>query len=63
MSANTVLLAEVTGMPGGRIAHHLRETEAVALRLLVCLVAHDPKRHVRRTGGHVWNCPKTCSRC
>jgi uncharacterized protein YbjT (DUF2867 family) len=35
MGSNTVLLAGATGMLGGRIAHHLLETEGVALRLLV----------------------------
>ena len=35
MRSNTVLLAGVTGMLGGRIAHHLLGTEGVALRLLV----------------------------
>ena len=35
MKSNTVLLAGATGMLGARIAHHLLETEDVALRLLV----------------------------
>ena len=35
MRSNTVLLAGATGMLGGRIAHHLLETEGVTLRLLV----------------------------
>ncbi len=35
MKSDTVLLAGATGMLGARIAHHLLETEDVALRLLV----------------------------
>ena len=35
MTSNTVLLAGSTGMLGARIAHHLLESEDVALRLLV----------------------------
>lgn len=35
MRSNTVMLAGATGMLGARIAHHLLETEDVALRLLV----------------------------
>lgn len=35
MKSNTILLAGSTGMLGARIAHHLLETEGVALRLFV----------------------------
>jgi len=58
MRSNTVLLAGVTGMLGGRIAHHLLGTEDVAPRLLVRPAAlADPvergigRRYERRSRG------------